>query len=161
MQIFPFLTASPQRFSLDSTLQLAQTSLSTHLSISQAISLIAEQGLCTARTAPEVSMVQVPRRAMAAVALLLESGRNGLLLPLLSEEMGGASCVQQLVHLADRASQPSGASLPPALSGTHRPIVITWHRVPRETANLFLLPCGARRQMPFRLIAHGGLWLGK
>ncbi len=48
---------------------------------------------------------------MAILALLLESGRSGLLLPLLSEELGGPSCVQQLVHLANQASQPSGKLL--------------------------------------------------
>ncbi len=45
---------------------------------------------------------------MAVLALLLESGRSGLLLPLLSEELGGPSCVQQLLLLADQVSQPSG-----------------------------------------------------
>ena len=48
---------------------------------------------------------------MAILALLLESGRSGLLLPLLSEELGGPSCVQQLVHLADQVSQPPGKLL--------------------------------------------------
>ena len=46
---------------------------------------------------------QVPRAAMAILALLLESGRPGLLLPLLSEELRGPSCVQQLVLLAGGA----------------------------------------------------------
>ena len=40
---------------------------------------------------------------MAILALLLESGRPGLLLPLLSEELRGPSCVQQLVLLAGEA----------------------------------------------------------
>ena len=52
---------------------------------------------------------------MATLALLLESGRTGLLLPLLSEELGGPSCVQQLVHLANQASRPLGMSLPAAV----------------------------------------------
>ncbi len=40
---------------------------------------------------------------MAVLALLLESGRSGLLLPLFSEELDSPSCVQQLVILADEA----------------------------------------------------------
>ena len=40
---------------------------------------------------------------MAILALLLESGRPGLLLPLLSQELRGPSCVQQLVLLAGEA----------------------------------------------------------
>ena len=48
---------------------------------------------------------------MAVIALFLESGRAGLLLPLLSEELGSPSCVQRLVALVDAASQlPSSAS---------------------------------------------------
>ena len=48
---------------------------------------------------------------MAVIALFLESERAELLLPLLSEELGGPSCVQRLVALVDTASRlPSGAS---------------------------------------------------
>ena len=50
-----------------------------------------------------LSARQVPRAAMAILALLLGSGRPGLLLPLLSEELRGPSCVQQLVLLAGDA----------------------------------------------------------
>ena len=50
-----------------------------------------------------LSARQVPRAAMAILALLLGSGRPGLLLPLLSEELREPSCVQQLVLLAGDA----------------------------------------------------------
>ena len=62
---------------------------------------------------------------MAVLALLLESGRSGLLLPLLSEELGGPSCVQQLVHVAAQASQPSGVLLP---SSSLLQAMIFWQR---------------------------------
>ena len=56
-------------------------------------------------------ITQAQRTAMAVMALFLESGHTGLLLPLLSEELGGPSCVQRLVALADTASRlPAGAS---------------------------------------------------
>lgn len=38
---------------------------------------------------------------MAIMAVFLENERHGLLLPLLSAELRGLSCVQRLVHLVD------------------------------------------------------------
>lgn len=58
--------------------------------------------------------VQVPRRAMQVLALFLEAGRFGLLLPLLSEEAGSPSLVQRLVMLVDsvtRSTQGAAAWL--------------------------------------------------
>ena len=57
----------------------------------------------------ECVSAQVPRRALLVLALCMEAGRFGLLLPLLSEEAGSPSLVQRLVILVDAATQnPKG-----------------------------------------------------
>ncbi|KAK9902006.1 hypothetical protein WJX75_000979 [Coccomyxa subellipsoidea] len=63
-------------------------------------------------TSPRDCPYKVPRRALLVLALCMEAGRFGLLLPLLSEEAGSPSLVQRLVILVDEATQnPEGGSL--------------------------------------------------
>ncbi|BDA48281.1 hypothetical protein COCOBI_11-5410 [Coccomyxa sp. Obi] len=64
---------------------------------------------------------QVPRRALLVLALCMEAGRYGLLLPLLSEEAGSPSLVQRLVILVDDVTRsPTGGPLQ-ALAAQPRP----------------------------------------
>lgn len=54
---------------------------------------------------PRSNDLQVQRRALLVLALCMEAGRFGLLLPLLSEEASGPSLVHRLVTLVDGATR--------------------------------------------------------
>ncbi|CAL8465940.1 g5476 [Coccomyxa elongata] len=67
---------------------------------------------------------QVPRRALLVLALCMEAGRYGLLLPLLSEEAGSPSLVQRLVILVDDVTRSPEGGLLQALAAQPRPATV-------------------------------------